>query len=140
LHDPISVRHLVAVVGEKRRCDVRRRGLIRPRGDRVGRDAQQLYAERLELLAVLQVNYLLHASASTRPHAEVEEDRFTAAEVRGGSVKAGAASPTLSAAAVEGDEPVLPHAATIVPSTNVPRTSAIGRRLMTAIRLVLALA
>src|SRR6266508_116915 len=52
-----------------------------PRLDRVRGDAEQLHPEGLEVFAVLQVNYLLHAASSSRAHAEVQEHRLATAEL-----------------------------------------------------------
>lgn len=55
--------------------------VIPPRLDRVGSDAHELDAERLKVLALLQVDHLQDASASARPHAEVEKSRLVVREV-----------------------------------------------------------
>src|SRR6266542_186907 len=81
LHDPIRISDLVPCVRQQRSTDPETRRLIRPRIQRIRRQAQQLDPHRLELRAVLQVNYLLHARRSTGAHAEVQEHRLVPPEL-----------------------------------------------------------
>lgn len=85
-HDPVGLRDPIPGVGKQRGVDPQLRRIGRPVVDGVGGQTQEFDSQCLELLAVLQVNYLLEARLSAGPHAEVQEHRFPATELSHGNL------------------------------------------------------